>query len=477
MEFHEIIDVEETPRTKDVYTNCSFESLMISSSTIENMYKHGFRTPSPVQQKAIPAGLTGLDLLVQSNDPQKIIIVPTREIASQIKDTVKKIAHFKTRIGYYNVQLIGIKQYAVVMYQPVLNSLEHLLKSIQFNQALVFCNNHQAGLLVTDDSVQMDTSTLVASQRLLVSIVLGSCVDRDNVIEQLKRYKLKVLVSTDLTARGIDAENVNLVVNLEAAIDPETYFHRIGRAARYGGYGAAVTLLQDEKSLKCFTALVRSGKADVRVLSLTNIPLDLTTNQTFYDTSAPFTVRIVNFSLIGYCFVSVIFISCLGWIHYVLVLKINLKSVFQLSKVNCFAKDLQQLVEQINEQKSSVLSKIDSGNSSSTSEEKLKKYKFDLIQEPFLNTVMSSNYPFKEKLQMGLIKSNEKIQGLEQQTVKRSIDCAPEIRKYTRKDMIALQMKVPKTSYIYIYICHDSIMILRYYGIYAFEDFMRFVAF
>ncbi|PIO61445.1 DEAD/DEAH box helicase [Teladorsagia circumcincta] len=121
MEFQEIIDVDLNLRTEDVKTQGSFESLMISPSTVTNLKNHGYRVPSPVQMKAIPKGLTGLDMLVQaksgtgktlvfailaienlnlqSNDVQKIIIAPTREIATQIKDTIKTIAHFKTRIG------------------------------------------------------------------------------------------------------------------------------------------------------------------------------------------------------------------------------------------------------------------------------------------------------------------------------------------------------------------------------------------
>ena len=50
-----------------------------------------------------------------------------------------------------------------------------------------------------------------------------------------------MLVSTDLTARGIDVERVNLVVNLDVPRDGETYLHRIGRTGRFGTLGVAVT--------------------------------------------------------------------------------------------------------------------------------------------------------------------------------------------------------------------------------------------
>ncbi|WKY04277.1 hypothetical protein Q1695_005344 [Nippostrongylus brasiliensis] len=413
MEFQEVIEIDANLRTDDVKTQGSFESLMISPSTVTNLKNHGYRAPSPVQMKAIPTGLTGLDMLVQAksgtgktlvfsilaienlnlqcNDAQKLIIAPTREIATQIKDTIKTIAHFKTRIALLvggtpvhldvqslkrgahivvgtagricqmvqdgnlsmkaidlfvldeadklmddcfqkdinylfsalpptrqvavfsatyprnldkllakfmrdaslvrlnseDVQLIGIKQYAAMCNEPALEFLVRLLKSVQFNQALVFCNLHQQceptcsyleqeGFLVASISAQM-TQT-----------------ERDAVIEKLKQNKLKVLVSTDLyflfflTARGIDATNVNMVVNLETAINAETYFHRIGRAARFGGYGAAVTILADSREISRFKAMAWRGGVNARLLNVKNIPPDLTTSQPYYDSCPPF---------------------------------------------------------------------------------------------------------------------------------------------------------------------------------------------
>ncbi|XP_016094857.1 probable ATP-dependent RNA helicase DDX20 [Sinocyclocheilus grahami] len=58
---------------------------------------------------------------------------------------------------------------------------------------------------------------------------------------KLKQYQCRVLISTDLTSRGIDAEKVNLVINLDVPQDWETYMHRIGRAGRFGTLGVAVT--------------------------------------------------------------------------------------------------------------------------------------------------------------------------------------------------------------------------------------------
>ena len=57
---------------------------------------------------------------------------------------------------------------------------------------------------------------------------------RLTAMAKLKKHHCRVLVSTDLTSRGIDAENVNLVVNMDIPYDHETYLHRVGRAGRFG---------------------------------------------------------------------------------------------------------------------------------------------------------------------------------------------------------------------------------------------------
>uniref|UniRef100_UPI00358F5E23 histone-lysine N-methyltransferase SUV39H2-like isoform X5 n=2 Tax=Myxine glutinosa TaxID=7769 RepID=UPI00358F5E23 len=76
---------------------------------------------------------------------------------------------------------------------------------------------------------------------------------RLEAMERLKHFKCRVLISTDLMSRGIDADKVNLVVNMEVPKDWETYLHRVGRAGRFGTYGLAVTFCsqgEEESQLK-----------------------------------------------------------------------------------------------------------------------------------------------------------------------------------------------------------------------------------
>jgi hypothetical protein len=58
---------------------------------------------------------------------------------------------------------------------------------------------------------------------------------------------IRVLVSTDLTSRGIDCETVDLVMNMDVPSEPETYLHRVGRTGRFGSVGCAITLIDEEE--------------------------------------------------------------------------------------------------------------------------------------------------------------------------------------------------------------------------------------
>ncbi|MBM9467019.1 DEAD/DEAH box helicase [Nakamurella leprariae] len=65
--------------------------------------------------------------------------------------------------------------------------------------------------------------------------------ERERIIERLKDGRLDVLVATDVAARGLDVDRIDLVVNFDAPGEPEAYVHRIGRTGRAGRTGEALT--------------------------------------------------------------------------------------------------------------------------------------------------------------------------------------------------------------------------------------------
>ena len=66
-------------------------------------------------------------------------------------------------------------------------------------------------------------------------------------MDQFRRHKIKVLVATDLAARGIDVSKISHIINYDIPLDPEIYVHRIGRTARMGHRGTAITFVTPEE--------------------------------------------------------------------------------------------------------------------------------------------------------------------------------------------------------------------------------------
>uniref|UniRef100_A0AAX7V2N0 RNA helicase n=1 Tax=Astatotilapia calliptera TaxID=8154 RepID=A0AAX7V2N0_ASTCA len=136
------------------------------------------------------------------------------------------------RLNPSDMGLKGLKQYyKLVQSHPLPHKVfeekvQHLLElfsKIPFNQALVFSNLHTRAQHLAD----------ILSSKGLPAVCISGKTALCNVIN--------LCVSQFQTSRGIDAEKVNLVINLDVPQDWETYMHRIGRAGRFGTQGLAVT--------------------------------------------------------------------------------------------------------------------------------------------------------------------------------------------------------------------------------------------
>lgn len=81
---------------------------------------------------------------------------------------------------------------------------------------------------------------------------------RDRVMDRFRKHQIKILVATDLAARGIDVSAITHIFNYDIPADPEIYVHRIGRTARMGARGVAITFVSREegKELTAVEALI-----------------------------------------------------------------------------------------------------------------------------------------------------------------------------------------------------------------------------
>ncbi|NXK89841.1 DDX20 helicase, partial [Formicarius rufipectus] len=147
------------------------------------------------------------------------------------------------RLNPTDPSLLGLKQYYKIVnshplphktFEEKTQHLQELFSRIPFNQALVFSNLH---------SRAQHLAEILTARGFPAECISGNMNQnqRLDAMAKLKQFHCRVLISTDLTSRGIDAEKVNLVVNLDVPVDWETYMHRIGRAGRFGTLGLAVT--------------------------------------------------------------------------------------------------------------------------------------------------------------------------------------------------------------------------------------------
>ena len=90
---------------------------------------------------------------------------------------------------------------------------------------------------------------------------------REEVMLDFKNGKIDLLVATDIVARGIDIEDIGMVVNYDVPHDPEDYIHRIGRTARAAATGSAVTFVSEDEQGK-FHAIEKFIERDIRKAEL-----------------------------------------------------------------------------------------------------------------------------------------------------------------------------------------------------------------
>jgi len=140
------------------------------------------------------------------------------------------------------VTLDGIKQYYVVLDREdwKLPVLLDLYQQITVNQALIYVNKRQKAEWLAKQ---------LGAHGFTLEFIHGEMdvAERKKRMDDFRSGQTRVLISTDLLARGIDVQQVSLVINYEMPAQRENYVHRIGRSGRYGKKGAAINLVYGEE--------------------------------------------------------------------------------------------------------------------------------------------------------------------------------------------------------------------------------------
>lgn len=169
------------------------------------------------------------------------------------------------------VTLDGIKQYYVQLEREdwKLPVLLDLYQQITVNQALIYVNKRQkAEWLAKQLSAHGFTLEFIHGEM--------DVAERKKRMDDFRSGMTRVIISTDLLARGIDVQQVSLVINYEMPIQRENYVHRIGRSGRYGKKGNAINLVYgDEMNMvkeieTHYSTIIRELPDDLSVLSVSS---------------------------------------------------------------------------------------------------------------------------------------------------------------------------------------------------------------
>jgi len=137
--------------------------------------------------------------------------------------------------------LEGIKQFYISVEREEwkLDTLCDLYDTLNITQAVIFCNTRRKVDYLTDK---------MRAREFTVSSTHGDIgqKERDVILNEFRTGSSRVLITTDLLARGIDVQQVSLVINYDLPRNLENYIHRIGRSGRFGRKGVAINFVTQE---------------------------------------------------------------------------------------------------------------------------------------------------------------------------------------------------------------------------------------
>ncbi len=271
----------------------SFNELGLSPHILRAVKELGYEQPTPIQQQAIPAILAGQDVLGGAQtgtgktagftlpmlhrllanpgrggrrQVRALVLTPTRELAAQVGESIIKYAHhlpFRTLIAYGGVS-IKPNLDAIKLGVDILVATPGRLLDLLTQGALTLS---ALEVLVLDEADRMlDMGFITDIRRIMKALpeerqtlLFSATVSNDiKALADFREGKVRVLVATDIAARGLDIDQLPHVINFELPQMAEDYIHRIGRTGRAGRGGEAISLVsQDELGqLKEIEALI-----------------------------------------------------------------------------------------------------------------------------------------------------------------------------------------------------------------------------
>lgn len=240
--------------------------LVATPGRMLDLYNAGFLSLKKVKYLVIDEADRMLDMGFLPQLKQLMDILPNRRqnllfsatfsesieiMAEEFLDFYEKVEVAQSATTVKEVTQVG---YRVPNYRTKLNLVQHLLKDEEkFNRVIIFVKTKEHA----EEVFKVIKRKSEGEKRILHSNKGQNT--RINAINDFKAGEIRILISTDVSARGLDASLVSHVINFDLPNNYEDYVHRIGRTARAGNTGDAITLVSaaDEWHFKNIEALIR----------------------------------------------------------------------------------------------------------------------------------------------------------------------------------------------------------------------------
>jgi ATP-dependent RNA helicase len=170
-------------------------------------------------------------VLVSATLPVEVLEITQKFMTKPIRVLVKRD----------ELTLEGIKQFFVAVEREEwkFDTLCDLYDTLTITQACIFCNTKRRVDSLTEK---------MRAHNFTVSAMHGDMPqkEREAIMQEFRAGTSRVLITTDIWARGIDVQQVSLVINYDLPMNRENYLHRIGRSGRFGRKGVAINFVTQE---------------------------------------------------------------------------------------------------------------------------------------------------------------------------------------------------------------------------------------
>jgi len=194
----------------------------------DEMLSRGFKEQIQEIFKRLPGNIQVA--LFSATMPPEILQITEQFMRDPIRILVKKD----------ELTLEGIKQYYIAIEKDdwKFDTLCDLYENLDIAQAIIYCNTRKRVDQVTQSMTEKD---------FVVSAMHGEMEHstRESIMREFRTGSSRVLITTDLLARGIDVQQVSLVINYDMPANYENYLHRIGRSGRFGRKGVAINFVTE----------------------------------------------------------------------------------------------------------------------------------------------------------------------------------------------------------------------------------------